>query len=151
MVAHVPANGHLTPQQQLLQKLSDVSIHSPCVPYSSQRAEERRVSSMLQRSEAASQAMLQALQERPFVLGKWRRPVAPAAGFRAQMFESSNQHSQPVGTGLSDAAMHKLYNRQVRMPVTETSSNSSAMGTLKVHKPRVPVSACAFKRAVTSR
>jgi hypothetical protein len=69
---------------------------------------------MLQRSERSSSAMLHDLHMRPFVLGKWQHLVTPDGGIRREMHDSAAQHSKPVGTGLSSAAMHKLYNREVR-------------------------------------
>ena len=99
---------------KLMHELCTASILAPCVPYSTQRGEERRVSSMLSRTEMASQAQLHRIHPSPFVLGKWQHPVAPLRGIRKTMFESAQCHTRPTGTGLSDASLRKLYNRQVR-------------------------------------
>ena len=131
-MASVPAAGELSAEQDVLHRLADVSIRHPVCPFSTQRGEERRVTSMLGRTAAASEAMLHQQHAQPFVLGQWRRPVAAEHGVRAAMHKSAQQHSKPVGTGLSDAAMRKLYSRQVRQICVIDAMSTQCMGT-RVH------------------
>ena len=113
----IPAAGELTAEQELVQRLCSVSIRAPCVPYSTQRGGERRVTAMLTRCERSSQATSQHTRLRPFVLGQWRHLVEPSGGVRYEMHLSAAEHGKPVGTGLSAASMRKVYSRQVRSTI----------------------------------
>ena len=110
----IPAAGVLAAEQELAQRLCSASIRAPCVPYSTQRGEERRVTAMLTRCERSSQATSQHTHLPPFVLGQWRHLVEPSGGIRYEMHLSAVEHSKPVGTGLSAASMCKVYSREVR-------------------------------------
>lgn len=103
----------LDTQQRLKHALCTESIKAPIVPFSTQRGEERRVESMLCRTDMAVQAALHQTHPTPFVVAKWQHPVVPQKGIRKAMYESAQLHTRPTGTGLSETALRKLYSRQV--------------------------------------
>lgn len=68
--------------------------------------------SMVHRTGIAHEPVLPHM--RPFVVGRWRKPVEPTQGIQRAMFLSAKRCSAATGTGLSEERMRQRYNRAVR-------------------------------------
>lgn len=112
----------LNPRQKLVCKLCDQAIKAPSVPFSTQRGEERRVLSMVERSDRLSAQTAALFDKAPFVVGKWQHQVIPTEGIRQQMFASAQRHTQPTGAWLSEQSMKHFYSRQVRFHLARAQS-----------------------------
>lgn len=94
-------------QEKLAHALTDLAISRPSSCYSTQRAEERRVQSMLRRRDIAKRQ-----NPVPFVIGGWPEVVKPSDGIKAEMYQQSLSSSS-MGLGLPEEVVSDIYNREV--------------------------------------